>query len=219
MARSPWGTTVEAVTGIPVLPQSVPRATEWIGGGRIAQGVASRVTAGISYFLRRAGSERVTEEVGADFAAMPTSSVDVAGKGAYDLLSSGVAEASASLAFRSWPWRWEVFGSHRSPGRLLPATSLFSVLGDYPAEALGTTVRWDAAPRLDLLATGAGQLIGGQLGGYASVRATLRTDDDGDGQLGMECVGRMLRLHDGRGYACSHRSRWQRAGASRPSWS
>ena len=124
--------------------------------------------------------------MGADFAAMPTSSVDVAGKGAYDLLSRGVAEASASLAVRFWPWRWELFGSHRSPGRLLPATSLFSVLGDYPAEALGTTVRWDAAPRLDLLATGAGQLIGGQLGGYASVRATLRTDDDGDGQLGME---------------------------------
>ena len=42
IARSPWGTTVEAVTGIPVLPQSVPRATEWMGGGRIAQGVASR---------------------------------------------------------------------------------------------------------------------------------------------------------------------------------
>lgn len=186
VGRSPWGTTVEGVVGIPVLPQSAPRSTEWLGGGRIAQSVASRATAGISYLVRRADGERVTEEVGADFAAMPASSVDVAGKGAYDLLSRGVAEATGSLAIRSTPWRWELFGSHRSPGRLLPATSLFSVLGDYPAQTLGTTVRWDAAPRLDLLATAAGQLIGGHLGGYESVRATLRTDDEGDGHVGME---------------------------------
>jgi hypothetical protein len=184
--HSPWGTTVEAFTGLPVLPQSVPRTSEWIAGGRVSQSMAARATAGFSYLVRRADGERITEEVGADFGAMPTSFLDVAGKGAYDLLSRGVAEATGSAAIRSWPWRWELFGSHRSPGRLLPATSLFSVLGDYPAESLGMTIRWDAAPRLDILATGAGQLIGGQLGGYGSVRATLRTDDEGDGSLGLE---------------------------------
>jgi|SRR5450432_2835079 len=186
IGRSPWGTTAEAFGGIPVLPQSAPRTTEWAGGGRIAQSVASRATMGLSYFARRADGERVTEEVGADFAATPTTMVDVAGKGAYDLLSRGVADATGSLAIRSEPWRWELFGSHRSPGRLLPATSLFSVLGDFPAQTLGTTVRWDAAPRLDLLASGAAQNVGGQIGGYASFRATLRTDDDGDGRLGVE---------------------------------
>jgi hypothetical protein len=68
----------------------------------------------------------------------------------------------------------------------LPATSLFSVLGDFPSQMIGSTVRWAAAPRLDVLASGAGQLVGGGLGMNAWVRSTLRLDDRGAGSLGIE---------------------------------
>ena len=40
--------------------------------------------------------------------------------------------------------------------------------------------------RLDLLASVAGQDLGGELGGYGSLRSTLRLDDRGDGIIGLE---------------------------------
>ena len=43
------------------------------------------------------------------------------------------------------------------------ATSLFSVLGDFPSTSAGGTIRWRAAPRLELLGTGAGLQAGGEL--------------------------------------------------------
>jgi hypothetical protein len=51
---------------------------------------------------------------------------------------------------------------------------------------VGGTLRWRAAPRLDLLASGAGQSVGADLGGNGWLRATLRLDDRGDGSLGVE---------------------------------
>src|ERR1019366_5289964 len=66
------------------------------------------------------------------------------------------------------------------------ATSLFSVLGDIPSQMVGGTVRWLAAPRLDVLAGGAGPAVGGDLGGEGWVRASPRLDDRGDGNLGLE---------------------------------
>jgi hypothetical protein len=92
----------------------------------------------------------------------------------------------------------EVFAAQTSPSRLLPATSLFSVLGDFPSQTLGSTVKWKAAPRLDVLASGAAQAVGGalasdtqqagenELGYNASLRTLLRLDDGGAGSLGLE---------------------------------
>ena len=60
------------------------------------------------------------------------------------------------------------------------------MLGDFPSQSVGGTVKWRAAPRLDVLASGAGQDVGGSLGANASVRGTLRLDDRGDGTLGLE---------------------------------
>jgi hypothetical protein len=68
----------------------------------------------------------------------------------------------------------------------LPATSLFSVLGDMASQTVGATVRWRAAPRLDLLASGAGQDVAGGLGGNGWVRATLKLDARGTGSVGLE---------------------------------
>jgi hypothetical protein len=60
------------------------------------------------------------------------------------------------------------------------------VLGDFPSQTLGSTVKWKAAPRLDVLASGAAQAVGGELGYNASLRALLRLDDRGAGSLGLE---------------------------------
>jgi hypothetical protein len=186
IARAPWGSKIEAMAGAPVTPSFGARAYDWVVAGRASQSIASRATLGFSYVHQRAHGEVANEELGADLAALPAPWLDLAARAAYDLVSPGIADALVSAAARSSPFRVEAFASHRSPSRLLPATSLFSVLGDFPSQMIGTTVRWDAAPRLDLLASGAGQAVGGALGGNAWLRAQLRLDDRGDGALGLE---------------------------------
>jgi hypothetical protein len=171
---------------LPVVPRFGARPYDWIAGGRIAQTVASRATLGLSYVQRREDGEIADEELGADIAAAPARWFDVAAHGSYDLTSPGISEARASAAMRFEPWRLELFASQRSPSRLLPATSLFSVLGDFPSQMVGAEARWRVAPRLDVLASGAGQSVGGALGGNAWARATLRLDDRGNGSVGLE---------------------------------
>jgi hypothetical protein len=186
IARAPWGSTVETFGGLPVVPRFGARAYDWLVGTRAAQSVASRATFGVSYVQRREDGEISDEEVGADFATAPVRWLDVAARGSYDLTSPGIADALLSAASRVDDWRFELFAADRSPSRLLPATSLFSVLGDFPSQSVGGTVKWRAAPRLDLLASGAGQDVAGSLGGNGWVRATLRLDDRGDGNMGLE---------------------------------
>ncbi len=186
IARAPWGSTVETFGGIPVVPRFGARNYDWIVGGRVAETIVRAAKLGVSYVQRRENGEISNEELGADLAVAPTRWCDLAAFGAYDVTTPGLAEARASAAVRWTDWRFELFGSHLSPGRLLPATSLFSVLGDMPSRTVGGTVRWRAAPRLDLLASGAGQDVAGGLGGNGWLRATLRLDDRGGGSLGLE---------------------------------
>jgi hypothetical protein len=186
IGRAPWGSTLEVFGGAPVVPRFGARAYDWLAGARLAQHVATTVTMGVSYVQRREYGDVSNEEVGADLAAAPSRWLDLAAKGAYDLTSPGVADARISATARADALRLEVFASEQSPGRLLPATSLFSVLGDFPSQMVGGTVRWSAAPRLDVLASGAGQLVGGELGMNAWIRSTLRLDEAGKGSLGLE---------------------------------
>jgi len=186
IGRTPWGSTLEAFGGAPVVPRFGARTYDWLAGVRVAQHVASTVTMGVSYMQRRDDGEISNEELGADFAAAPAPWLDVAAKGAYDLTSPGIADGRVSAATRVDAYRFELFASEQSPGRLLPATSLFSVLGDFPSEMIGGTVRWAAAPRLDVLASGAGQLVGAELGMNAWIRSTLRFDEHGKGSIGLE---------------------------------
>jgi len=186
LARARWGSTVELFGGTPAAPRLGDRSYDWLAGGRVAQSIASRGTVGVSYVERRSRAEIADEEIGADLALAPARWLDVAARSAYDVTSPGIADALVSAAARSGSVRVELFASHRSPGRLLPATSLFSVLGDLPSDTAGTTVRWAAAPRLDVLASGAGQVVGGEAGGNGWIRGELRTDDRGDGSLGAE---------------------------------
>ena len=188
LARTPWGESVEAFGGAPVVPRFGARAYDWIVGGRVGQSVGGGVASfGVSYVQRREDGEIATHELGADMTASPARWFDVAAKGAYDLASLGIADARLTLSARSKEVRGELFVADQSPGRLLPATSLFSVLGDFPSQSVGATVKWRAAPRLDLVAGGAGQSVGGSPGANGWIRTTLRLDDRGDGSLGFEC--------------------------------
>jgi hypothetical protein len=186
LARAPWGSTVEAFGGVPVVPSLGARPYDWVIGARLAQSIASRVTAGASFVERRAHGEIADDELGADLAAAPVPGLDAAARAAYDVTSPGIVDALVSAALRKKDWRFELFATHRSPSRLLPATSLFSVLGDFPSDMIGSTVKWQAAPRLDLLGSGALQSVGGDAGANLWIRALLRTDDRGDSNLGLE---------------------------------
>jgi hypothetical protein len=186
IGRAPWGSSIETFGGLPVVPRFGSRAYDWIVGGRVAQRVGSTFALGLSYVERREDGDVSNQELGADLAAAPLRWLDVAAFGSYDVENPGIAEARASAAARSTDWRLELFASQLSPGRLLPATSLFSVLGDFPSQTLGTTVRWRAAPRLELLASGAAQEVAHGLGGNGWVRGTLKLDDENHGRLGLE---------------------------------
>ncbi len=184
--RAPWGTAVESFGGAPVVPRFGARPYDWLAGGRVSQKVGLAIVVGASYLQRREDGEISDHEIGADAAVAPARWLDVAGAAAYDLTSPGLADARVSAASRFSVFRVEVFASELSPGRLLPATSLFSVLGDFPSESVGGTVKWLAAPRLDVLASGAGQDVGSDIGGNGWIRANLRLDDKGEGTLGLE---------------------------------
>jgi len=114
-----------------------------------------------------------------DFVSAPTRWFDLASHGAYDLIDPGVSEARVSLAGNFGPLRPELYALHRSPSRLLPATSLFSALGDAPSDSVGMTLRWKMFPRLDVLPIVAARAQDGDAGVDATLRTTLRLDDRG----------------------------------------
>lgn len=186
LGRTRFGTTAELFGGSPVVPRLGARAYDWAAGGRLAQSVMGRGTVGLAYVQRRDYGRLADEELGVDLAAAPIGTLDVAARAAYDLVTKGPSDLLASLSMRLGDVRVEAFGTQRSPSRLLPATSLFSVFGDVPSTRIGGSVRWRAAPRLDLLAFGAAQHQHVDFGADVTLRAVLRTDDEGRGQLGTE---------------------------------
>ncbi len=186
-ARAPTGTSVEAFGGVPVVTQVAGyKSGDWVSGGRIAQSLGRTTSFGVSYLQQRDQGAPSFEEAGFDCASAPVKWFDLATHAIYDLIDPGIAEAGASLAGRFGDLRPEMFATHRSPSRLIPATSLFSALGDMPADTVGATVRWRMFPRLDLLPTVAARDTAGDVGVDATLRATLRLDDRGEGALSVE---------------------------------
>ncbi len=192
LARLPTGTVVEAFAGAPVVPRFGWTSFDWAAGGRVAQVVRDVFVVGGAYQQRRTAGRPADEEVGLDAAFTPSPRVTAAARASFDLLSYGLTDALASVSTQTSPTmrqgsvRVEGFTTHRSPGRLLPSTSLFSVLGDFASTTTGATVRWRAFPRLDLVGTGGAQVQGAEWGGQGTGRAVLALDDDGDATVALE---------------------------------
>jgi hypothetical protein len=184
--RSPMGTSVEAFGGVPVEPQFAYRAYDWLAGARLGQSFGSTTNLGVSYLQQREDKVLAYEEAGVDLASAPARWLDLAAHGAYDLIDPGIAEAGASIAGRFGDLRPEIYAVQRSPSRLIPATSLFSALGDTPAQTVGGSLKWRMFPRLDVLPLLAVRDTGGYVGLDGTLRVTLRLDDRGAGALSVE---------------------------------
>ncbi|APR75402.1 Hypothetical protein A7982_00748 [Minicystis rosea] len=186
IGRAPWGTSIEAFGGVPVAPAYQSRDFDWAVGGRLAQRIGTYGTVGLAYLQLRDTGAKAYEELGFDATATPARYLDAAFSGAVDLQGLVLSDARISLATRFAGVRIELFAARRSPSHLLPATSLFSALGDVPSQRAGGTMLWRAAPRLDILGEGAAESLAGELAYQLLFRSTLRLDDRGDGALGLE---------------------------------
>ena len=179
--RLPRRLDVEVVAGIPVIPSGfvTGRSWDWIVGGRIARRLGDYGSFGVAYAQRRDAGRLASEELGADAGAAIDKRHDVGARVAYDIATPGLAEVGVSASRRGKAVRTEIYARHRSPSHLLPATSLFSVLGDVPSQRAGTVITWRAAPRLDLVADLAARRIDDDYGEEVTGRARLRLDDPG----------------------------------------
>ncbi len=190
IARAPSGTNFEAFGGAPVVPEFGDRDADWLVGGRVSQHLSKYGTLGTSFYHRRELGSRAFQELGGDFALTPTESLTFVSRVSWDLLRKGLAELQVSASGRADKVRTEVFVTRRSPMRLLPATSLFTVLGDTPSTQGGADIKWYAAPRLDVSFNAALRHAVGTYGWNGRVRGVLRLDDDGKGSL----LGEVQRL-------------------------
>lgn len=174
----------EAVAGIPVvLGLGTGRAWDWVAGGRIARQLGDSGAVGIAYEQRRDRGVRASEELGFDAGTALGPRTDVGARLAYDLVGEGIAEVSLSASRRHKALRTELYASHRSPSHLVPATSLFSVIGDVPAQRGGAVLTWRAAPRLDVIGDLAALRIDRDFGPEVSGKARLRLDARGAGSI------------------------------------
>lgn len=195
---------VEAYAGIPVQPNlTASRTWDWVAGARVSRKLGDWGSLGVAYLEQRDDGELAAEEVGVDGGAAIGKRDDIAAKLAYDVASPGLGEASLTASDRRGAWRSEVYAKYIAASHILPATSLFTVLGDTPSVRVGGTVTWRAAPRLDATADVAirrsdGDAIDGNtpaaplseagegLAPAIVVRATLRLDDRGTSAVGGE---------------------------------
>ncbi|HKE20191.1 MAG TPA: hypothetical protein VKB80_35195 [Kofleriaceae bacterium] len=184
--RLPYRLAVEAFAGSPVAAGQEGRSFDWLVGGRISRALGDWGSAGAAYLHRRDHGQLADEEVALDASGAASEWLDLSARAALDLVDVGLAEVNGAAGARFGSWRLELYGIERSPSRLLPATSLFSVLGDRRSRRLGAQIRWRAAPRLDLYGEGGALGAAGAWGELMAARAVLRLDDRGAGAIGGE---------------------------------
>ncbi len=179
--RLPRRFDVEASAGAPVPPTLLGngRAWDWYAAARVARRLGDTGSVGLAYGHRRDAGRLAYEELGVDAGAQLDRRYDAGGRVAYDLTKAGIAEVGLVASRRGRAVRTEVYARHRSPSSLLPATSLFSVIGDVPSQRVGTVITWRAAPRLDVIADVAARRIDDAFGEELVGRARLRLDDRG----------------------------------------
>lgn len=187
LVRLPWDMTLEAFGGIAVAPRFEENTDDWAFGGRIGQKIGNFATVGVAYLERYDESFLADREIGGDLLLQPIDEITFTSRAAWDIVSQGFSEAIGSLAYRPTDrWRLELYGSHRAPQRILPATSLFSVLGGVASQIVSGRVWWRAAPRLDLTAEGGARQFEDTLGERVKVQAVLRLDPRGNSALSIE---------------------------------
>jgi hypothetical protein len=201
--RLPHAIDVDAYAGIPVMPGTA-RTWDWVTGGRIAHRIGDWGSLGAAFMEQRDAGELAFEEAGVDAGAALGKHADLAGKIAYDVANPGLGEATLTASDRRGAWRREVYATYIAGSHILPATSLFTVLGDVPAVRVGTTWTWRAAPRLDVVGdlavrrsdgdaidgpatrASASTEVGEVLAPAIVVHATLRLDDRGASAVACE---------------------------------
>jgi hypothetical protein len=192
LARAPTNSTLEVFSGLPVVASFGPRAFDWLAGARIAQHLDERVSVGASYLHRRDAGMLASEELGSDLSIAPLPWLGINAIGSWDLVSRSLAEARITSFSHSQEAQLELFASRRIAARLLPATSLFSVISDAASSELGATANWQAFPRLDLGSTIALEGLERAWGYRAAVRSTLRLSALDGGELSLEATRRDL---------------------------
>ena len=188
-ARSTSGTALELFGGLPVVPELGERDFDWLLGGRISQWLwDERFGLGLSYLQRREGGALDDAEVGADLSVHPLPWLSLHGIASYDLVYYGLSEARISVQALSETTDVRLFAAQRVAARLLPATSLFSVISDAPSRQLGGELHYRAFPRLGFGATLAYEAVDQRLGYRLAARARLRFSDPGQagGELRIE---------------------------------
>ncbi len=183
--RLPYRLDAEAFAGIPVVPGFGDRSWDWVVGGRVGRRLGDWGGAGVALLERRDRGRLDARELGLDAMAALGAS-DLGGRVAIDLIDPALADVTLTARRRFGGLRVELSANHRVPSHLLPATSLFSVLGDVASERVAAAARWRVAPRLDLLADLGARRVDGDVAADGLVRATLRLDDRGRGALTAE---------------------------------
>lgn len=171
--------TTEAYAGIPVLPGlGTGRAWDWVAGGRVSRRLGDYGSVGIAMMEQRDAGQLASEEVGADAGFALGKHDDVGARFAYDLANPAVADAELTARHvHDRSLRFDLYAGYRAASHLLPATSLFTVLGDVPAERGGARATWKAAPRLELTADAGVRRAGDDLAPALAARARLALDD------------------------------------------
>lgn len=183
--RLPYRLDADVFGGVPVVPRLGAQAWDWVVGGRVGRRLGDWGGAGVALLERRDRGRLDARELGLD-ASAAIGRADLAGRVAIDLVDPALADVSLTARHRIGALRAELTAQHRVASHLVPATSLFSVLGDVASERLAGALRWRAAPRLDLLVDGGARRLDGELAADGLVRATLRLDDRGKGALSAE---------------------------------
>jgi hypothetical protein len=187
--RLPRRFDLEVVAGIPVLPadgvmssMSTGRTWGWYAGGRASRRLGEWGAVGLAFAERRDDGDVSSEELGLDAGFTLSKRDDLGARVAFDLVNPGIGEATITASRRIKTLRTDVYATHREASHLLPATSLFSVLGDVPSEKGGVVATWRAAPRLDLSGD-AGVRYVDAVGAEFTGRARLRLDDRGTSSI------------------------------------
>ena len=185
--RLPHRFDAEAYAGMPVLAGlTTARTWDWVAGARVSRRLGDYGSAGVAFLEQRDDGRLSTEEVGADAGASLTKHDDVGARAAYDLANPGLAEVSLTATHRGDALREDLYGGYRAASHLLPATSLFTVLGDTPAERAGAVLTWKAAPRLDVIGDAGVRYVDAMVAPAMTLRARLRLDDKGASAVSAE---------------------------------